>query len=662
MNLKMSKIVVLALIIFLPILAQVSVAFSLELVDQSIRHRNYTLAVKQLQPLLKQNSAEAQYRMAGLYRSGKGVKADLDKATALFKKAALSGMPEAQYNLASILEKRDPGQRDPVEALMWYQEAANQGHVKAIRKLAYLKKAKEELDTSYTSKGLIFDAIRVNDVNQIRAMIKRGVNLDIVDKNSRSTLIAALIAGHREMSQMMLRLSSKWNLADDNGDQPIHIATRNGYRNIVSKLIKNDVNINARDGLGNTALMIATRHDDREMIKLLLDNNADYRVKNRKNQTAPQIAQTLELDQAKSVYVESGIKLTRKSRNYATIDIEGFQRTIGKSSSLYKGWPALNIASLLGESEIAEQMLDQGAKVDARDPEGYSAIHRAASKGQRDTLKLLISRGGNINAVNEQNETPLYLAAVSGDLKTIDLLLKEGADTSILAKNKSSSLSVAIANGHEQTALALLGGNLDSTSTHSAMLLAIQNRMQSLSIQLIRNDKLLVFSDKRNRSALWHSADLGLIKITEALIRRVPTSIDEVDRNGYTPLARAISKGYLDTAKLLIDNGASVITVTNEKNTILMLSVLSGNIDQTRFLLSKDLEIDARNILGDTALIMAASNGLQPMVDALIKSGADTQIRNLDDQNAYDVASNSDHPETAIFIRENSSAVFKLFN
>ena len=662
MNLRVSKVVVLALIILLPVLAQASITSSLEMVDQSIRHRNYKQAVKQLQPLLKQNSAEAQYRMAGLYRSGKGVKANLDKATALFKKAAMNGLPEAQYNLASILEKRDPTQRNPVEALMWYQEAADQGYAKAIRKLAYLKKVNEELDNSYTSKDSIFDAIRVNDVNQVRAMIERGVNIDIVDKNSRSTLIAALLAGHREMSQMVLPLSSKLNLADDNGDRPIHIATRNGYKNIVSKLIKNNVNINAQDRLGNTALIIATRHNDTVIINYLLKNNADYRIKNKKNQTAPQIAQTLELHQAKSVFVKNGIKLTAQNKNYTKVDIEAFQKSISNSSSLYKGWPALNIASLLGDSDIAGQMLGQGAKVDARDPEGYSAIHRAAGKGQQDTLKLLILRGGKINAVNNRNETPLYLAAASGHLKTVNLLLKEGADASILTKNKTSPLSVAITNGHERTALALQGENLDKASAHSAMLLAIQYKMQSLSIQLIKNDKLLLFSDNRNRTALWHSADLGLKKVTEALIVRVPTAINVADKNGYTPLARTVLNGFLDTARLLVDNGASVKTVTNEKNTILMLSVLSGNFDQTRFLLSKDLDIDARNILGDTALIMAAAKGLQPMVDALIKSGADTQIRNLDDQNAYDVASNSDHPATAIFIKENSGAVFKLFN
>ena len=93
-----------------------------------------------------------------------------------------------------------------------------------------------------------------------------------------------------------------------------------------------------------------------------------------------------------------------------------------------------------------------------------------------------------------------------------------------------------------------------------------------------------------------------------------------------------------------------------------MLSVLSGNQSQTKYILSKDIDINARNSLGDTALMLAASGGLQPAADALIKSGADTQIRNLDDLNAYQIASSSDFPEIANFIKTNSNVVFKLFN
>ncbi|MEE8380123.1 MAG: ankyrin repeat domain-containing protein, partial [Gammaproteobacteria bacterium] len=495
-----------------PVLSDIKT--TLKAVDKSIRLRQYSQAVEQLQPLLKQNIAEAEYRMAGLYRSGKGVKSDLDKATRLYKKAAINDLPDAQYALASILEKQDPNKKNPAEALRWYRAAADQGHQRAIEKLAYLKQSGSGNNNLNISQDRIFSAIRTNDLERIRSLVKGGVDLDIVDSNLQSALMVALQAGHREMSALLLFNSSRLDTPDSNNDRPIHVAARNGYINIVSDLIKIKVDINARDHLGNTALIIATRHEDKNMMNVLINNNADYSIKNKKSQSAPQLAQILDLQIAKSVFVKQGIGLPAQNEGYAKVDIKAFQQSINKSGALYKGWPILNIASLLGETAIVGQLLDQNANIQATDTSGNSAMHRAASKGQQEILKLLIKHGANINAINKRKETPLYLAAASGQLKTVNLLVKNGADTSIIAKNKTSPLSVAISNGHQQSGLALSGGRLDRTSIHRALLLAIQNKMESLSARLIKVDKQVNQADSKKRSALWYSAGLGLRKVT----------------------------------------------------------------------------------------------------------------------------------------------------
>ena len=639
-----------------------SVETTLKAVDKSIRLRQYSQAIEKLQPLLKQKLPEAQYRMAGLYRSGRGVKSNLDMATGFYKKAAINGLAKAQFTLASILEKQDPNKTNPVDAIKWYRAAAAQGYQNAIEKLTYLKKSNSNNKNLKISQESIFNAIRTNDIDRIRSLIKRGINLDIVDANNQSAFMVALQAGHREMSQLLLSQSTRLDTPDNHNDYPIHIAARNGYVLIASNLIKKNIDINAANHLGNTALMIATRHEDKAIMELLINHNADYTLKNKKSQSAPELAQILDLHKAKSVFVKQGIKLPSKNKGYARVDIKTFQKSTKKSGSLYKGWPLLNIASLLGETAIIKQLLDQGTDIQATDSNGNSAMHRAASKGHRETVKLLIKRGGNIDAVNHRNESPLYLAAASGQLKTVNLLVKRGADTSIIAKNKTSALSVAIVNRHQKSALALSRGSLDKVSIHRALLLAIQNKMESLSVQLIKIDDHLDKVDSKKRSALWYSADLGMSKTTTALIENKQIPINLADTNGYTALASAVTRGHLDITQLLIDSGASVKTLTGEKNTILMLSVLSRNEKVTKFLLTGKPDINAKNIAGDTALMLAAANGLQKIVNSLIRAGANPQIRNLDDQNAYQIAIDSGHNQTANLIRENSNIVFKLFN
>ena len=635
---------------------------SLTAVDKSIRLRQYSQAVRQLRPLLKRNIAEAQYRMAGLYRTGKGVKSNMDKATELYLKAAVNGLADAQYMLASILEKQDPTKHNPAEALDWYQAAADQGYRRAINKLAYLEKTGTDNDSLINDQERIFSAIRTNDLERVRSLINAGVNLDIVDNNQQSALIVALQAKHLEMSQMLLAQSTGLDTPDSNNVRPIHIAARNGYTDIVSYLISNSVDINATDHIGNTALIIATRHEDKHVMNLLINHDADYSIKNKKAQSAPQLAQIMDLQIAKSVFLKQGIRLSEQKEGFANVDIRAFQQSVNKSGSLYRGWPLLNVASLLGETEIVTQLLDRRVDMLATDATGNSAMHRAAGEGQLQILSLLTSRGGNINAVNSRNETPLYLAAASGQLKAVRLLVRNGAEKSIIAKNKASALSIAIKNQHETVALALLDGKLDKASIHRALLLAVQNKMETLGARLINVDVYVNQADDKNRSALWYSADLGLKKTTMALIRvkRAPTNL--ADTKGYTPLARAVSRGNLDIARLLINRGANPHTITKEKTTILMLSVLSKNNKLTIFLLTRDIDIDAKEIAGETALMLAAATGQETMVNSLIEAGADLLTRNLDDQNAYQIAINSGHDKTADLIEKNSNTLFKLFN
>ena len=635
---------------------------SLTDVDKSIRLRQYSRAVRQLKPLLKQSNAEAQYRMAGLYRSGKGVKSSLDKAIELYKKAANSGLPDAQYMLASILEKQDPAKHNPAEALSWYRAAADQGYQRAIDKIAYLNKIAQDNSNLNISQDRIFSAIRTNDLDRVRSLIKGGVNLDIVDSKHQSALIVALQSEHHEMSQILLSQSTRLDTPDSNNDRPIHIATRNSYIGIVLDLIRKNVDINAPDHIGNTALIIATRHEDEDMMNLLINNNADYSIKNRKSQSAPQLAQILDLPIARSVLVKQGIGLPAQNKGYAKVDIKSLQQSLNRAGSLYKGWPPLNIASLLGETPIVVQLLDQQADILATDATGNSALHRAASEGHLEILRLLISQGANINAVNRRNETPLFFAAASGQLKAVSLLVKNGADTSLIAKNKTNALSTAIKNQHEKSALVLLNGRLDKASIHRALLLAIQNNMEVLSVQLIRVDDHVNRVDSKNRPALWYSAGLGLKKVTTALIRIKQAPINLADKNGYTPLARAVSSGHLDIARILIDNGASVKTLTKENNSILMLSVLSENNELTKFLLTRSIDIDAKDFAGETALMLAAATGQEAMVKSLIQAGADMLTRNQDDQNAYQIAINSGHDKAADLIEENGNSLFKLFN
>ena len=326
------------------------------------------------------------------------------------------------------------------------------------------------------------------------------------------------------------------------------------------------------------------------------------------------------------------------------------------------GWPLINIASLLGEEKIVKQLGANPVSLKKTDQEGNTALHQAASQGHFNIVKYLVKNGADINARNKQSRTALFNAAAQGKLKIVRYLLSKGADTSILTLSQQSPLSIAINNNHPATALTLAKQPAGAKQIHQAVLLAILKKMENVSLALIRKDKLLHFSYRNDRTALWHSADLGLFKTTQALIDSGLIDINQKGNMGYSPLARATYRGFANIFALLQKSKADLLTTTKEDNNLLMLAILSNHNDFIPTILAAGVDINAKNSAGDTALILAAFRGNMAAVKILIDANADLHIRNKNQLNAYESAKRANHPEVANYIREHSGKLFKLFN
>ncbi len=622
-------------------------------VDKSIRIRDYQSAIKQLKPLVQQNNATALFRMAGLYRSGKGTKQDADKAIIFYEKAALFGHAEAQFALASMLERRGA---DEDEIRQWYQASADQGNTQAIAKLKHLR---TDQKVHPVNDDDIFDAVRRNQINRVKKLLAKGENLTIQDASQSSPLLVALLSGHEDMAALLLSKSKQANQADKNKTRPLHVATRKGYHNIVEKLISKDIDINAQDGLGNTALMIAVIDEHRRLIDLLLVNHADTTIRNRKQLTVIDLARTHD---SLALFEKFGIETTPSQS--VNIDTAAFEKSIRSSTSLYPGWPLLAIASHLGESPVVKQLLDEKADINATDQGGFTALHRAAANGQLDIVKLLLSKGARVDALNKRKETPLLLAATTGRYKTLQYLLKSSAKTTLLDSQQNSALSKAIQNQHAKSAKLLVKQPINKKSRHRTLILAIQNKMENIAIELSKHDPLIASADNKKRTPLWLATDLGLSKLVAVLLAntKVVKTLNLPDNLGYTALARATIANRISIINMLLKKGAHLDSQTQEKNSVLMLSILSGHVKLTEYYIAKGADIEHNNLAGDTAMMMAAANGENAIIDLLLKAGADLQRRNHDDLNAYQIALDAGHTKTATLIKSRSGTLFNLFN
>ena len=657
----MKPILLILTCLFLSTPAWSNLDSSLDEIDKLIRLRDYPQVVSQLNPLVENGNPEALYRMAGLYRSGKGVIRDLDKATDLYHKSARAGHAEAQYAIALIIEKSNKSSASLIEARMWYKKSAEQGNKRALLRLEQLLNSPGVADQEI-SQADVFNAIQHNDEALINSLIYSQVDLNLIDRHGNSTVMAALLAGWPRLAATLIPNTKQLGRANSLGNRPIHVASARGYQSIVNDLLDNNVDIDQTDSRGDTALMLAVKSKYTEISKLLLDRGANYRLTNKKLKSAADLAYASDSSASKALFTSYGIKPTATTAIKVTHDLDTFSVLVKKHGARYVGWSLLSIAIELGETSIAKQLIKQKHDLGSTGPEGNSALHVAARKGDSATLKNLVLAGSNVNEVNNRNETALYLAAKSTCLKCVNLLLANKADPSIATGLKATPLEVAIQKKHSIIASVLLKSRNSNEDIHRVLQLAVQEKMESLSKVLIKHDSRLDSLDDNERSILWHSADKGLGKTTALLIGSGKIDINQRDVKGHSALTQSVINGHFNIVRMLIVAGADVGSLTNEENSLLILAVLSKNQDIVEFLLTRNIDVNARDGVGDTALMLAASTAQNRIIEMLIDAGADLRLRNNEELNAFQIATHSGHQDTAKILHDRSNIVFKLFN
>src|SRR5258708_21437879 len=104
-------------------------------IDQAVRTGEYGRAATVLRKVAESGNAEAQYRLASLYRIGRGVPQDDLLAFKWMKAAAEQNHANAQFNLARMYLAGRGVALDVGSAKVWLQKAASQRYDEAAKLL-----------------------------------------------------------------------------------------------------------------------------------------------------------------------------------------------------------------------------------------------------------------------------------------------------------------------------------------------------------------------------------------------------------------------------------------------------------------------------------------------------------------------------------------------
>jgi hypothetical protein len=88
---------------------------------------DYAKALRLIRPLANDGDATAQYNLALMYMTGRGVQQDYTTAAIWFRKAAEQGYAFAQSNLGTLYRDGRGVPENDAEAVVWFRKAADRG-------------------------------------------------------------------------------------------------------------------------------------------------------------------------------------------------------------------------------------------------------------------------------------------------------------------------------------------------------------------------------------------------------------------------------------------------------------------------------------------------------------------------------------------------------
>jgi ankyrin len=274
-------------------------------------------------------------------------------------------------------------------------------------------------------------------------------------------------------------------------------------------------------------------------------------------------------------------------RETATVRTLIQQKTVDVNAPGRDGTPALHWTVRVNDLETASALLRAGADPKLITRYGVTPMSLAAANGNAAMLKLLLEGGADPNAPDGAGDTPLMTAAQVGSLDSVKTLLSAGATLDARDRNfQQTALMVAVRANHpdlvryfiEQGAAVNL-----QTRTGDTPRWVLPNSVPGFGhgIGIVRGG----LPERGSRylipgamTPLLYAARDGRLDSARMLLDAGAT-LEQSDANGITPLLMAIGNNHPDVARFLIDRGANVKAVDWYGRTPLWTAVESRNMD-----------------------------------------------------------------------------------
>ena len=424
------------------------------------------------------------------------------------------------------------------------------------------------LDNDGTS--ALLAAARKGHTETAKLLLEHGANVDIL--HGTSVFLDIVRNGYAETAKLLLELGAGMNMLDDHGRSTFFDVVRQGYTKTAKLLLELGVDVNVLDHTGTSALSIAIEYRHIEMVKLLLEHGADVIV----------------------------------------VKKYDWQRF------------GLIIACQKNYAEMVKIFLEFRANIDVQDRAGWSALMHASSHGYIEVVKILLSHKPNLDLQAHDGSSALYLAIICQHTEICKLLLINGASlnlkyscNTVLMLIKCSSMPVT-----DQP-------NFGNSEGKSALMVAciIKGPLSDEIVELLLDyDNNVTMQDEYGWSALTIASYQGNSKKIDLLLKHgAYVNLRYAKLNGWSALLFA-SGGHTSTTEVLLKYGADVNIQDNDGWSALMLTSQDGYVETAEVLLKYQADVNQKKNDGWSALMIASYNEKMEMIKLLVKHNADVNL------------------------------------
>ena len=260
------------------------------------------------------------------------------------------------------------------------------------------------------------EAAAAGDIETVKAQLIEGADPNARDRELGVTPLSwATLFNQVEVGEFLIQKGADVNARNRDGGTPLHGAAFLGHADIAALLIQKGADVNAKNDKGESPLDVSkVDWGITQLIASWLEIELDRdKVESGRTAVVEMLQQHSATDASRSG--DDMCSAVRRGDINALKGLlaKGVDTNTGDSEF---GVSPLSWAALLGETDIAELLIHNGADVNGRNRDGGTALHGAAFLGHADTAELLVRKGADVNATNDKGETSLYVMAVDWEI------------------------------------------------------------------------------------------------------------------------------------------------------------------------------------------------------------------------------------------------------